>query len=148
MKPRFWKLSQGPGQFSYPEFLHSIDRKLAYIHKDSGAKGGSARTQADNFVDAPIGDYFYLTYGNEGIYLLSQFSGPVNLFSLYGEGWLDRPFRLIKISTNITPYDGERKWWTPNENSTFVQVPENEISIFEKYILIPYFEIKMSKYGL
>ena len=93
--PQFWKLSQGAKSFWFSEVIDSVNQKLVFIHKDAGALGRSAETQAQWFVDAPIGDYFYLTYGNEGIYLLGQFSGPANIFSTYGEGWLDRPFRLI-----------------------------------------------------
>ena len=83
MKPRFWKLSQGATQFSYHEIIESIEQRLVYVHKDTGAKGTSSQTQANDFITAEIGDYFYLTFGNNGIFLLGQFSGAANLFSKY-----------------------------------------------------------------
>lgn len=148
MKPKFWKLSQGTNQFNYHEILDSIEQRLVYVHKNTGAKGTSYKTQANDFISAEIGDYFYLTYGNNGIYLLGQFSGPANLFSKYGKGWLDRPYRFIKSSINKGSYNGQHKWWSPNDNSTFTRVPDDELALFEKEILIPFFEIRLSDYGM
>ena len=64
MRPVFYKLSHGTEHFNYNEILESIDKKLVYVHKDTGAKGTSAKTQAEDFIDAHIGDYFYLTRRN------------------------------------------------------------------------------------
>ncbi len=149
MQPNFWKLSQGNRLFTPTDIVKSIADRLVYVHKDTKAKGSNGTTQADDFCRSPIGDYFYLTHGNLGIYILGQFSGPVNILSEYGEGWLDRPFRIILYSLRINqPYIGEVKWWTPNENSTFTKVPDYELSLFEQLILTPYFNIKLADYGL
>lgn len=109
MIPNIWKLSQGPDHFSFDEILWSIEKRLIYIHKDSGAKGQKFETQADEFVNAPIGDYFYLTHGNKGIYLLGQIIGPPNIFSEYKGGYIDRPFRLILRSIKNDQYEGQIK---------------------------------------
>lgn len=149
MKPKFWKLSQGFTDFSFSELLTSIEQRLVYVHKDTAAKGQSEVTQGENFVSAAIGDYFYLTHGNAGgIYLLGQFTGPANYFSSYGDGWIDRPFRIISRAIKQDSYSGQNKWWTPNHNSTFVQVPESELGLFEELILQPYFDISLKKYGI
>lgn len=148
MKPSFWKLSQGTEQFEINEVLDSIEKRLVYVHKNTKAKATSDHTQAEYFVEAPVGDYFYLTYGNRGIFLLGQFSGPANVFSAMGEGWLDRPFRFIRSSISQDRYDGEHKWWTPNDNSTFTRVPDNENKLFEKLILEPFFDIRLRDFGL
>lgn len=145
MRPRFWKLSQGK-DFEYYEVLESVAKGLVYVHKNTAKKGISARTQGQDFVEALIGDYFYLTYGNHGILLLGQFSGPANVFSSYGEGWLDRPFRFIRSSISSKPYKGQPNWWAPNHNSTFVRVPDDKLSEFESSILDPYFGIKLSEF--
>lgn len=128
--------------------LDSIAQRLVYVHKDTKAKGTSAQTQAQDFIDAPIGDYFYLTHGNEGIYVLGQFSGPANLFSSEGEGWLDRPFRHIKSAISRDSYGGPHKWWAPSDNSTFTAVPDSEIALFEQHILQPYFGISLAEFGI
>lgn len=100
------------------------------------------------FMKAPIGDYFYLTHGNQGIYLLGQFSGPANIFSARGKGWADRPFRLIRLAERIRPYKGPKKWWTPNENSTFIRVPDHEIGLFEELILSPHFGMRLKDFWI
>lgn len=148
MQARFWKLSQGVDHFDYQSILESIDSGLVYVHKDTGATATSSKTQAHNFIEAPIGDYFYLTHGNKGIYLLGQFSGPSNVFSTKEKGWIDRPFRLIKLSTTNAHYKGVHKRWAPSDNSTFTVVPGDELSLFEKQILIPFFEIELTKFGV
>lgn len=148
MVPAFWKLSHGQEHFKFEELLDAMNSRLVYIHRNSPPMGGSASSQGDLFVNAPIGDYFYLSHGNQGIYFLGQFSGPANLFSEFGEGWLDRPYRLIKSSIARNTYDGLDKWWAPNHNSTFTKVPESELLLFEKQILEPFFEITLADYGI
>ena len=148
MQIKFWKLSQGTEQFSYDEIIESIESHLVYIHKNTSGKGRSNTTQAEDFIQANIGDYFYLTHGNSGIYLLGQFTGPANIFSKHGHGWLDRPFRYIKSSVKKAKYTGEHKWWSPNDNSTFTPIPDSEIKLFEKEILMPFFDIKLTKFGV
>lgn len=148
MTPNFWKLSQGPGEFGYGEILESIASGLVYVHKDSGAKGGSSRTQAQDFIDAPIGDYFYLTHGNEGMFCIGQFVGPANLFSKYGDGWLERSFKFVFPAVKSDYYLGAHKWWAPNDHSTFTPVPEHELKQFEKEILEPFFSVKLKRFGI
>lgn len=147
MQPVFWKLSQGTEYFSFQDILQSIEDRLVYVHKDTLAKGQSIKSQGQNFAEAAIGDYFYLTHGNNGIYVLGQFTGPVNFFSSWGEGWSDRPFRVIARSQRQNCYEGIQKWWAPNDNSTFIKVPENELAIFEEEILIPFFDLRLKDYG-
>lgn len=147
MKPKFWKLSQGYGEFNFEDLLTSIEKRLVYVHRDTAAKGRTGTSQGENFINANIGDYFYLTHGNAGgIYLLGQFTGPANYFS-YEPGWIDRPFRIIARAMHQNPYVGPEKWWTPNHNSTFVQIPYDEMPLFEKTILQPYFDISLEEYG-
>lgn len=148
MHPVFWKLSHGYDEFGFPDLLKSIEDSLVYVHKNTGRKGQSVTTQGEDFVQASIGDYFYLTHGNHGVYLLGQFTGPANVFSAWGNGWLDRPYRVIARSTTHAPYQEQEKWWSPNHPSTFVQIPDDEIKLFEALILIPYFDIKLKDYGI
>ena len=148
MNPNFWKLSQGANHFKLDALLDSIKHGYVYVHKDTRAKATSSKSQAQDFIDAPIGDYFYLTHGNAGIYALCQFSGPANLFSSQGDGWLDRPFRHIKSSVSNAQYEGPHKWWAPNDNSTFTAVPDVEVPMFEQHILRPYFGIILADFGI
>ena len=147
MTPKFWKLSQGTAQFSTEDISRTLEQRLAYIHMETRAKAGSSKTQAADFCEAAIGEYFYLTHGNRGIYALAQFSGPANLFSAYGKGWLDRPFRFIRASVSTESYEGPHKWWAPNDNSTFIRVPDSELRMFEEHILVPYFDLQLQDFG-
>ena len=148
MKPTFWKLSHGSDYFSFGHMLESVYNQVVVMHKSTKAKGKNKTKQGENFISAPIGDYFYLTHGNEGIYLLGQFTGPVDYFYDEADGWVSRPFKFIAASQDGAAYDGEEKWWTPNHRSTFVQVPADELKDFEKWILQPYFGIKLKKFGI
>ena len=146
MTPRFWKLSHGTEFFSYEHLLTCLEAKIVYVHKDTAAKGGAIVSQGEAFLQAPIGDYFYITHGNQGIYALGQFSGPANILSAKGGGWLDRPYRHIKSSITRDIYSGPQKWWTPDDNSTFMQVPIAEHDLFEQYILSPFFGLALELY--
>ncbi|GAA0560556.1 MAG: hypothetical protein CL577_09275 [Alteromonadaceae bacterium] len=148
MAPKFWKLSQGTDFFSYQDMADTIENKLVYVHSDTPAKGKSHEAQGANFIGADIGDYFYLTHGNKGIYLLGQLIGPANIFSLKGDGWVDRPFRLIRLAAPNGGYLGPQKWWAPNDRSTFTAVPEKELTEFETNILTPFFDITFDKFGI
>jgi len=148
MRPKFWKLSHGAKDFTYEGFLEALHDRLAYIHKDTRPKGTLRHAQGEDFILAPIGDYFYLTHGNQGIYVLGQFSGPANFFSKMGRGWLDRPYRPIKSAILHDSYSGQDKWWAPNHDSTFTAVPDDELRLFESEILTPYFGIKLSTFGI
>lgn len=149
MKPNFWKLSQGTQYFTYAQIIESIATGLVYVHKDTLAKGTSSTTQAADFIyNAYVGDYFYLTHGNEGIYLIGQFTGAANLFSKRGDGWLERPFKFIFASVRRDSYSGEHKWWSPNDNSTFTRVNDSDLGLFEQEILKPYFELDLADFGI
>ena len=148
MNARFWKLSHGAAEFPYEEFLALLERHVVCVHKDTKAKATTSSTQGQDFVNTESGDYFYLTHGNQGIFLLGQFTGPANILSSRGDGWVEREYRVIRSSKSRDVYTGEHKWWTPNDNSTFIQVPRAEHALFEQLILKPYFGIELGRYGI
>lgn len=148
MRPIFWKLSQSPKYFTHAEMPQSMSDRLVYVHQDTNAKGFMNKSQADNFIEANVGDYFYLTNGNNGIYLLGQFVGPANILTAKGKGWMDRPFRQIATAVKKDPYGGEKKWWAPSDNSTFMRVPDEELGLFESEILTPFFNLQLGKYQI
>lgn len=145
--PRFWKLSEGPEYFSITDIIESIEKRLVFIGKDTHPKGRTTSSQAEEFVNADIGDYFYLTHGKNGIYLLGQFAGPANYISSR-RGWIDRPFRLVKNSLQVEESRNLKRWWMPNHRSTFCRVPEKQLGEFEEIILKPYFDISLSDFKL
>ncbi len=143
---KFWKLSQGKEHFGLADIIESINSSTVYVHQGTKAKGKKKKSQSEEFIDAPIGDYFYLTHGSQGIYLIGQFVEQAKL-PVKGKKWLERKFKLIYASNNINKYSQkDKKWWTPNNNSTFINIPKNELELFEKEILIPYFDKKLTDF--
>jgi len=133
-----WKLSHGnDGSFSNGEREQLAEQRRAIIHKDTGAN------QARNFREAADDALFYLCYGNE-VLLLGRFSGPAKV-SDKGADWIERPYVVLKDSQSSAPYSDSSKKWTPAGNSTFWEVPKEQLSAFEKTLLQPYFGIGLEE---
>lgn len=145
MTVTFWKLSEGK-DFTFDEVVDSISEGLVYLHRNTKPKGTAKQSQARKFVEAAVGDYFFLTRGNSFVCLLGQFSGPANFISKFEDGWMDRPFRRIRSARTDKPYTGPKHWWTPNEDSTFIPVPREHLSLFEEYILQSYFGLQLDDF--
>ena len=102
--------------------------------------------QGENFMSSiRKDDYFFLCYGSE-IQLLGQFtSGDTTLNPEMMDGWYERPYRIIAKPSINTTYTGQKKWWTPNENSTCIKVSDEDKPLFEELILRPYFSMTLSQ---
>lgn len=142
--PAFWKISHGTKNTGVSDINKKIllERKVVAVHSLTKAKAGSKTTQGQSFIDEiKKGDFFYLCYGNS-IQLLGQFSeeNPVENSEI-GNGWYERSYRVIAESNDTSAYNGVKKWWTPNENSTCIKISEEEQPLFEELILIPYFKL-------
>ena len=70
-----WKVSQGGDHFNSEENDDLFKRHCVCVHPDTLAKGKSAVSQGQNFINVKEGDYFYLCYGNTRIRLFGMFSG-------------------------------------------------------------------------
>jgi hypothetical protein len=143
-----WKLSMGRGaaggEFSTLADVHAwVAQGLVLVRGPTGPKGGSRLTQGEQFRLAHNGDVFYLCHGNDepGILLLGEFVGHADLITVPGgrDEWYGRRFREIEKARTKRRYDGPNRWWAPSNNSTFVEIPEDEYSEFETAILKPYF---------
>jgi hypothetical protein len=148
MVPSFWKLCQGDDHFAVQDIYESIHDHLVYVHKDAGPVGREQYRQGEHFAQAPIGDYFYLSHGLHGIYLLGQFTGPANVFSKRRGGWLDRPFRVIRFANKVEDYAGDEGIWAPQQESGFQRIPERLLPHFEEQILRPYFDLSLTEFDV
>ena len=84
-----------------------------------------------------MGDYFYLCYGSR-IQLLGQITSNDAVENPeMKDGWYERPYRVVAMPKINDSYDGVKKWWTPNDNSTCIKVDDKPL--FEELILKPYF---------
>ena len=95
MVPTFWKLSHGQEYFTYKQLLDAMNARLVYVHKDTAGIGGSLVSQATSFVEATIGDYFFLTHGNQGCTCLANLLGRRTCFLSAKEDGLIGPIALL-----------------------------------------------------
>lgn len=142
LEPNFWKISHGNDCISDVEAAAFEKRQVIVVHKDTAAKGKSKVSQGEDFMATmKKGDFFYLCRGNS-IRLLGRIdSDEVNENPEKQDGWYERSYTVITESRDTSAYSGNKKWWTPNENSTCIVVPKSETQLFEDYILKPYFDI-------
>jgi hypothetical protein len=147
MTPSFWKLCQGTDEFTVQDIQQTIYDRLVYVRKDAGPEGKEEFRQGQHFIDASIGDYFYLAHGLNGIYMLGQFTGPANVFSSRLGGWMDRPFRAIRFANTKDDYAGDDGVWAPQQASGFVRIPERLLAHFEDQILRPYFDVALNEFA-
>ncbi|WP_225926988.1 MULTISPECIES: McrB family protein [Pseudomonas] len=130
---RIWKLSHGTKTFTAKQRESFANGRLAMIHQDTQASQSDAfREKADNAL-------FYLCHGN-AVQGLARFCGPAVLDE---DGWLQRPYQLLKHAIRSTAYVDSKKKWTPQGNSTFFSVPEDELPEFEQTLLKPYFDLSL-----
>ena len=142
LAPNFWKISHGKDCISDAEAVSFDKRRVIVVHKDTAAKGKSKVSQGEEFIaNMKKGDFFYLCRGNS-IRLLGRIDNDeVEENPEKQDGWCERSYTVIAESRDITAYTGDKKWWTPNDNSTCISIPEGELSQFQDFILKPYFNI-------
>lgn len=143
--PTIWKISHGSNCFTETENKNYEQKKVLVVHKDTAAKATSKMTQGEYFMQKMRkGDIFFLCRGNS-IRLLGRIeSDEPSENQEKKDGWYQREYSVIATSKDFSPYKGQHKWWTPNDNSTCIPVETSEEPLFEQLILEPYFGMKMS----
>ena len=133
-----WKLSHGLNDFSSEERKGYLQAELGVMH------GDTAKSQGENFQEAPVGDLFFLCHGNESMPLVGQFTSMPEPCDK-GDGWLQRRYRVLKQSIKQGGYQGGQKGWTPNYRSTFKKVPEHDLPELEISLLKPFFDTDLAE---
>lgn len=142
-----YKISMG--EFTLNEFDDCINERTVLVHANTKPKGQSYNSQGADFKEKmKKGDYFYLTHGNNanGIRLLGKIisdAKPASYNEYGAEGWLERDFEIVLNSINKSTYKGVQKWWTPNDNSTFINIKRQELEEANKLIFLPFFNVKL-----
>lgn len=140
--PRIWKISHGV--ISEENRIIFEKRNAAVVNSDTRAKGKTKVTQGENFMEKMRkGDYFYLCYGNSIRFLCEMMDEEPTVNQELKDGWYERKYRVIADSKDTKPYQGPDKWWTPNDNSTCIEITESERPLFEELILQPYFGMSL-----
>lgn len=134
---KIWKLSHGVTIFTPNELLDLREKHQVCVHRNTLGKGTSSVTQGEDFFNnVKEGDFFYLCYSNTSVELFGRFKDKKHK----NDGWVYRDYEVIWESDKKNkPYSNEKHWWTPNDNSTFIEVKEWNKSSFERLILKPYF---------
>lgn len=135
---RIWKLSHGKDCFRPNELNDLRAKNLVCVARDTAAMGTRNVTQGDDFMNnVQEGDFFYLCYSNSSIELIGRFTTKKQKKN----GWVYREYERIFESINKdSPYEKEASWWTPNFNSTFIEIKEKDQKDFERLILKPFFD--------
>lgn len=142
--PSIWKISHGTESTGISNDLKEIflERHVIVVHGTTKAKATSKVTQGEYFKSAmKKGDYFYLSYGNS-IQLFGRITSDEIVENKELKNlWFERPYEVLQTSRIDESYDGVKKWWTPNDNSTCIKV--DDIGLFERIILEPYFNLSI-----
>lgn len=139
---KIYKLSHGGGYLNDDSFRLLKDKNLASLHPNTPAKGVSSKTQAEAFFESKIGDLFYVCRSNNSIEFIGMFIDERPLFSVVNghEDWVDREYVLIANAVNPEAYNKSfDKWWSPKNVSTYIEIPNHDLSLFEQEILQPVF---------
>jgi 5-methylcytosine-specific restriction protein B len=140
---RLYKISMG--DFEKSDYDRFINENKILVNQHTKAKATTTITQGDIFKNKmQIGDYFYLTHGNKGISLLGRITSKPSLSveeSL--KGWLERDYEVVLLTINKSKYTGKKKWWTPNDNSTIIEIKPKSIIESTKLIFKPFFNAKI-----
>ncbi len=139
-----FKVSMSGKDINEEAFHYLIENNLVIVHRDTPAKGTSYQTQGDTFANQmKIGDYFYLCRGNSNLEVIGRITSHAEYCEfgdLGDDGWLQRSYEIVSEVEKEGSYQGEKKWWTPNDNSTCITIPKNEIADANKKIFIPFFQ--------
>lgn len=133
------------GDFSEENFNKYYEERKILVHEDTSSKGRSYISQAESFrSEIKEGDFFYLTYGN-GNGAIKIIGRVISPYFRHEDGWLERNYEVIYLSKNNIKYTKTNKWWTPNNNSTFIRIKNDELEEANKLIFEPYFHVKFTK---
>ncbi len=132
---RIWKHSHGTDSLTKSQRDALRVRSVVTIYRNTRKGQG-----VDFRNEMSIGDFFYLTHGND-VQLLGQIS---SVLKKPRAKWVEREYVTIRtLQRQSGRFSGSPKWWAPNANMTCVQVPEHDLRLFEKQILLPFFRLRL-----
>jgi 5-methylcytosine-specific restriction protein B len=133
----------GKGEIPEDAYAHFTENNLVVVHGQTRSMGISHQTQGETFASQmKEDDYFYLCRSNDFLELIGRITSsavPCEYEEWGGEGWLQRSYEVFVKARTDNSYQGEGKWWTPNNNSTCIAIKPNEIADANKKIFLPFF---------
>jgi len=144
-----YKISMSPKDINDDVYEMFLQEGFIVVHRDTLKMAGSSLSQGHIFsAEIKINDYFYLSRGNKYFELIGKITSdaePCSNSEWRNKGWVQRSFEIIKESFSDNQYKNVKKWWTPNFNSTCIQIPKNEIVLANSLIFEPFFGIKFTQ---
>ncbi|GAB1402077.1 hypothetical protein MASR1M68_09880 [Elusimicrobiota bacterium] len=137
-----YKISMSPKYIDKQQYKYCKDKSIIIIGSETPAKGRSKTNQTDTFKTMNIGDFFYLTKGNEHFDVIGQITSDISgceFEPFKQKGWLQRFYKIVTKAKNNDSYKGPDKWWTPNDNSTCVIIPKDELKQANTLMFMPFF---------
>jgi hypothetical protein len=133
---RIWKHSHGTNSFTKAECDTYRQQNVITIYRETRKGQGVAfRTEMS------VGDFFYLTHGND-VQLFGQITSALKRPRAE---WVEREYVTIRsLQSRSGHFRGSPKWWAPNANMTCVRIPEHDLMVFEKTLLLPFFQLRSS----
>jgi len=141
---KIWKLSLGTNEFNNDKYKEMKKGKLVSVHTKTPAKGQSSTTQGNDFLNAKVGEVFYLCRSNNSVEFIGMFKN--NKHRINNDEWALREYVELLESKDKSNYNNKLdKWWTPKNNSTFIRINNDDLQLFENEILLPAFDITIDK---
>ena len=146
-----YKVSMSGKDIHEEAFTYFNDKNLIIVHSKTKAKGTSYQTQGDTFAkQMKVGDYFYLCRGNSNLEVIGKITSETEEceYKDFGDqGWLQRSYEVVADAETESAYQEEKKWWTPNDNSTCIIIPKHEIGDANTKIFVPFFNTEFEYEG-
>lgn len=106
----------------------------------------TGKGQAEDFIKANIGDYVYVCYGGDNLHCFGKIksaSKPLDAATdkiINGEGeWIYREIELLfpAIISSVKELKTDKRFFMPSGNSTFYEVPPDQLDFMNKKIFTP-----------
>jgi hypothetical protein len=149
---RFYKVSHGifkkEPQYKYSGIADILaQNNWACLHSNTGKGAGH-----DFQYDAEIGDYIYICYGGDELFCIGKIVSPAKLLPkehndlFKGDGkWIYREFEPVVHPQikSVHEFKKDNRFFMPSGNSTFYEVPKEQLGFMNENIWEPKMNIKL-----
>jgi 5-methylcytosine-specific restriction endonuclease McrBC GTP-binding regulatory subunit McrB len=149
---RFYKISHGVF-IKRPQFVKA--GLLDILEKNNWISMGldTGKGQTIEFIEnAHIGDYVYVCYGGNDVYCVGKIVSNSKPFDKINndkldieEGWIYREIEPLYFPENgsVSELKTDTRFFMPSGNSTFYEVPKDQLEYINEKIFIPKFKLKV-----
>ena len=141
---KIWKLSHGYNDIPKEQSDWLDEHNYLSLHEST------KKSQGQHFINqVDIGDIVSLSRSGDLKALVKVTSDILPIENApFTEGWVFRQYEIIHELPALTPYEGDKKGWTPSYNGTFFKIPKSEWQEFEAWILKKYYDCSLNDIGV